>query len=292
MKSTACLQWSAALAVGVLALLLTGFSPAIAQTFETKAKQAILMDADTGAILFSKDADKRIPPASLAKLMTMEVVFNQLKNGKLQLTDKFFVSENAWRNGGINSGGSTMFAAVKSEIPLEDLIRGVVIQSANDGCIVIAEGLAGSEAGFAALMNERARALGLENSNFTNSTGLPDPAQYVTVADLAKLAQHIILSYPEYFKYYSEREFTWNKITQKNRNPLLEMNIGADGMKTGFTRASPSAARRRSHCSTGASASSAPSMSMPRATGSARHASGAASSAACRCWPQATSAWR
>lgn len=237
MISTASRHWSAAIAA-LVAIVLFAWTPAFAQTFETRARQALLMDADTGAILYSKDANKRIPPASLAKLMTMEVVFNQLKSGKLQLTDKFFVSENAWRNGGANSGGSTMFAVVKSEISLEDLIRGVVIQSANDGCIIIAEGLAGSEAGFAALMNERARALGLDDSHFTNSTGLPDPAQYVTVADLGRLAQHIINTYPEYFKYYSEREFTWNKITQKNRNPLLDMDIGADGMKTGFTEES------------------------------------------------------
>ena len=209
-----------------------------AQIYETSAKEALLVDADTGTVLFAKNIDKKIPPASLAKLMTMEVVFHQLKNGKLKLTDTFFVSENAWRNGGANSGGSTMFAKVKSEVPLEDLIRGVVVQSANDGCIVIAEGLAGSEIAFAGLMNERARAIGLENSHFTNSTGLPDPLQYVTVADLAKLARHIIREYPEYFRYYSEEAFTWNNITQKNRNPLLPMGIGADGMKTGFTEAS------------------------------------------------------
>ena len=142
-----------------LSIILGGISLAHAQIFETRAGQAILIDADTGTVLFSKDADKKIPPASLAKLMTMEVVFHQLKNGRLSLTDTFYFSENAWRTGGANSGGSTMFAKVKSEIPLEDLIRGVVIQSANDGCIIIAEGLAGSEIAFAGLMNERARAI-------------------------------------------------------------------------------------------------------------------------------------
>lgn len=211
---------------------------AFAQLYQTPAKQALLLDADTGTVLFSKEPDTRIPPASLAKLMTMEVVFSQLKSGKLSLTDKFFVSENAWRKGGTNSGGSTMFAKLNSEIPLEDLIRGVIVQSANDGCIIIAEGLAGSEEAFAGLMNERARKLGLTGSNFTNSTGLPDEKQYVSIRDLAKLSQHIIKEYPVLYRYYSELEFEWNKILQRNRNPLLRMKIGADGMKTGYTEAS------------------------------------------------------
>jgi D-alanyl-D-alanine carboxypeptidase (penicillin-binding protein 5/6) len=211
---------------------------ALAQTFDTKAPHAVLMDAETGTILFTKDADVRIPPASLAKLMTMEVVFNRLKSGSLSLTDQFLVSENAWRTGGANSGGSTMFAKLKSEIALQDLIRGVIIQSANDGCIIIAEGMAGSEEAFSAIMNERARAIGLKDSFFTNSTGLPDERQYVSVNDLAKLAQHMIREYPEYYKYYSETEFEWNGILQRNRNPLLGMNINADGMKTGYTEAS------------------------------------------------------
>ncbi len=209
-----------------------------AQSFSTSAPHALLIDAETSTVLFSKEADERIPPASLAKLMTMEVVFNRLKEGTLSLDDTFFVSENAWRKGGANSGGSTMFAKLNSEIRLEDLIRGVIIQSANDGCIIIAEGLAGTEETFANLMNEQARRIGLEGSNFTNSTGLPDDAQYVTLKDLAKLARHMINEYPEYYKYYSETEFEWNNINQRNRNPLLSMNIGADGMKTGYTDAS------------------------------------------------------
>lgn len=229
--------------IAVIAVLLVfaagvGVNTALAQLYQTPAKQALLLDADTGTVLFGKEADTQIPPASLAKLMTMEVVFNQLKNGKLTLDDKFFVSENAWRKGGTNSGGSTMFAKLNSEIRLEDLIRGVIVQSANDGCIIIAEGLAGSESAFSGLMNERARALGLTGSYFTNSTGLPDENQYVSIRDLAKLAQHMISEYPAYYQYYSEPEFEWNKILQRNRNPLLRMNIGADGMKTGFTEAS------------------------------------------------------
>ena len=213
-------------------------SPALSQLYQTPAKQALLLDADTGTVLFAKEPDTKIPPASLAKLMTMEVVFNQLRSGNLSLDDKFFVSENAWRNGGASSGGSTMFAKLNSEIRLEDLIRGVIVQSANDGCIIIAEGLAGSEAAFSGLMNERARALGLDGSYFTNSTGLPDEKQFVSLRDLAKLSQHMIREYPEYYRYYKEPEFEWNNILQRNRNPLLRMDIGADGMKTGYTEAS------------------------------------------------------
>ncbi|RJG45300.1 D-alanyl-D-alanine carboxypeptidase family protein [Mesorhizobium sp. DCY119] len=209
-----------------------------AQLFETKAKQAFMVDAETGSILFSKDADALIPPASLAKLMTMEVVFNAIKAGRYTLDDTFAVSENAWRTGGASSGGSTMFAKLKSTIRLEDLIQGVVVQSANDGCIIIAEGMAGSEANFAALMTDRARELGLTKSVFVNSTGLPAEGQVVTVRELVQLGMHIWKTYPEYYKYYSQRDFTWNKITQRNRNPLLAMDIGADGMKTGFTEES------------------------------------------------------
>ena len=213
-------------------------SAASAQLFETRAENALMIDAHTGTVLFAKNPDKPIPPASLAKLMTMEVVFNALKVGRLSLNDEFQVSENAWRTGGAVSGGSTMFAELNSSIRLEDLIQGVIIQSANDGCIIIAEGMAGSEENFAVLMTERARAIGLPKSVFKNSTGLPAEGQFVTVRELAKLAHHIWRQYPEYYKYYAQPEFTWNKILQRNRNPLLRMDIGADGLKTGFTEAS------------------------------------------------------
>lgn len=221
--------------------MVIGFSvPGMSQSqlFETRAKQAVMMDGETGTILYSKDADKLIPPASLAKLMTMEVVFHALKVGRLSLEDKFAVSENAWKKGGAKSGGSTMFAKVKSEIRVEDLIKGVIIQSANDGCIVLAEGLAGTEENFAKLMTERARQIGMPHSIFKNSNGLPAEGQLVTMRELAMLARHIWKEYPEYYRYYGIREFTWNKISQPNRNPLLGMDIGADGMKTGFTDAS------------------------------------------------------
>ncbi|MEM1378764.1 MAG: D-alanyl-D-alanine carboxypeptidase family protein [Pseudomonadota bacterium] len=209
-----------------------------AQLFETRAKQAILLDVETRSVLFNKDADAQIPPASLAKLMTMEVVFHALKTRQLSLTDEFVVSENAWRTGGAASGGSTMFAELNSSIPVEDLIRGVIVQSANDGCIILAEGMAGTEDTFATLMNARAREIGLKNSVFFNSTGLPHPEQKVSLRDLVTLANHIQSEYPDFYRYYSEPAFEWNRINQRNRNPLLGMDIGADGMKTGYTEES------------------------------------------------------
>ena len=228
------------LVFAMLALLALAIAPASAQSqlYDTRAKQAVMIDAETGTILFSKDADKLIPPASLAKLMTMEVVFHALKVGRLTLDDKFAVSENAWRTGGAKAGGSTMFAKVKSVIRVEDLIKGVIVHSANDGCIVLAEGMAGSEENFAKLMTERAREIGLTQSVFKNSNGLPAEGQVVTMRELAQLGRHIWKEYPEYYKYYSMREFEWNNIKQPNRNPLLAMDIGADGMKTGYTEAS------------------------------------------------------
>jgi D-alanyl-D-alanine carboxypeptidase (penicillin-binding protein 5/6) len=209
--------------------------PAPPVNFETRAAHAILLDAATDTILFQKAPDEHMPPASMAKLMTTAVVFDAVKSGKLKLTDTFVVSENAWRQGGSKSGGSTMFAKLKSEISVEDLMHGIIIQSGNDACITIAEGMAGTETTFANMMNAEARRIGLTGSHFVNSTGLPDPDQYMTVRDLAKLAKYIIEDFPESYKIYGEREFTWNKIKQPNRNPLLDMNIGADGLKTGFT---------------------------------------------------------
>jgi D-alanyl-D-alanine carboxypeptidase (penicillin-binding protein 5/6) len=221
----------------LLQLVATGVVQA-QQPCETKAQQAFLIDAETGTILYSKDPDTQFPPASLAKLMTMEVVFNAVKSGRLSLDETFYVSENAWRTGGAPSRTSTMFAALGSSIRLEDLIQGVIVQSANDGCIIIAEGMAGSEENFAQLMNERAREIGLTRSVFRNSTGLPAEGQFVTARELVRLAAHIWREYPEFYRYYSQADFTWNGIFQRNRNPLLGMNIGADGLKTGYTEAS------------------------------------------------------
>lgn len=219
-------------------LLFLGSQAALAQLFETRARQAFLIDADTGTVLFSKNPDEQIPPASLAKLMTMEVVFNAIKSGRLSMSDAFYVSEHAWRTGGAVSGTSTMFAEIKSSVPLEALIQGVIVQSANDGCIIIAEGMAGSEENFARLMTERARRIGLTDSVFVNATGLPADGQHVTMRDLVTLATHLWREYPEFYKYYAQESFTWNKILQRNRNPLLRMDIGADGLKTGYTEAS------------------------------------------------------
>jgi D-alanyl-D-alanine carboxypeptidase (penicillin-binding protein 5/6) len=199
------------------------------------APHAILIDAENGGVLFERDPDKLIFPASLAKLMTAEYVFHLVKSGQLKLTDEFEVSENAWRKGGAPSHSSTMFAVLHSKVSVDDLLHGMVIQSANDACIVLAEGIAGSESAFAAKMTQRAREIGLTKSVFTNSNGLPDPGTQVTTRELALLARHIILDYPKFYELFGQREFTWNKIRQQNRNPLLPMEIGADGLKTGFT---------------------------------------------------------
>ncbi len=206
--------------------------------FDTKAKQALMIEDQTGTVLYAKSADTLIEPAALAKLMTMEVVFHELKAGRITLGTQYTVSENAWRTGGAPSGGSTMFAKLKSSISVGDLIQGVIVQSANDGCIILAEGIAGSEAKFADMMNARAREIGLKSSTFVNSTGLPAPEQRVSLTDLITLARHIKREYPEYYPIYAQDNFTWNNIFQRNRNPLLRLDIGADGMGTGYTEQS------------------------------------------------------
>lgn len=219
----------------VVAVLMLS-SPAWAQAdFATKARFAVLMDERSGTVIFQKDADLRMEPASMAKLMTIAVVFNEIEAGRLAFTDQFFVSEHAWRTGGASSGGSTMFAELNSQIPVEDLVRSVIIQSGNDAAIILAEGIAGSEGSFASMMNELATKIGLENSHFTNPTGLPDPEMYVTARDLADLARYLISEYPQYYHYFSEPEMEWNGITQPNRNSLVELGIDVDGLKTGHT---------------------------------------------------------
>lgn len=204
--------------------------------FQTAAPHAILIEAESGSVLFEKGADDLIPPASLSKLMTAEVVLNEIKQGRLELNKEFITSTNAWRRGGAPSRTSAMFIPIHSKVSVDDLLHGVIIQSANDACIVLAEGIAGSESAFAEMMVKRARELGLSKSTFGNSNGLPDPRQLMTSRELGKLARHIIDTYPEFYKLYGEREFTFNKIRQQNRNPLLNMTIGADGLKTGFTK--------------------------------------------------------
>ena len=227
------------LAVLAFVLVTLGWAaPASAQAeFSTAADFAILMDHESGTVLFQKNADDPMEPASMAKLMTVAVVFNELRAGRLTLDDEFFVSEHAWRTGGAASGGSTMFAELNSNIRVEDLLRSVIIQSGNDASIVLAEGIAGSEETFTLMMNELAADIGMTGSHFTNSTGLPDPDMYVTARDLATLARYIIREFPEYYHIFSEPEFEWNGINQRNRNSLVEMGIGVDGLKTGHTQA-------------------------------------------------------
>ena len=208
---------------------------AAAIEIETDAREAILIDSATNAVLLSKNADVPMPPASMSKLMTAYLLFESLKEGRVSLDDKFRVSENAWQKGGARSGSSTMFLPPNSEARVEDLIRGIIVQSGNDACIVVAENLAGSEEAFARRMTEKARALGMRNSNFANATGWPDPDQRMSAYDLAILAGSVLRDFPEYFHYYDEREFTYNGIRQSNRNPLLYNYPGADGFKTGHT---------------------------------------------------------
>jgi D-alanyl-D-alanine carboxypeptidase (penicillin-binding protein 5/6) len=222
-------------------MLMLGVGAAVAQGakkdegIQITAPWAILIDADSGSVLYEKNADQLMAPSSMAKLMTAEVVFNEIKQGRLKLEDEFVVSENAWRRGGAPSRGSTMYAAIHSRIRLEDLLRGLIVISGNDAAIVIAEGLAGNENAFGEMMTKRAREIGLTRSTFTNPHGLSDPGLLVTARELARLAQHLIHTYPDFYRIYGEREYTWNKIRQQNRNPLLTSTNGADGLKTGYT---------------------------------------------------------
>jgi len=229
-------------AVVLLAVALMGlnFSPSWAEEepdVDIKAREYILLDFQTGTVLTSKKPDERMPPSSMSKLMTGYMVYTALKAGKISLTDEFSVSQNAWRTGGAASGGSTMFLDPGSRVKVEDLIRGMIIQSGNDACIVLAEGMAGSEEAFADDMNKKAKEIGLTESNFVNSTGLPSDRHYMTPRDLATLARRIISDFPEYYALYSETSFTYNNVTQGNRNPLLyRLGSGADGLKTGHTQ--------------------------------------------------------
>lgn len=214
--------------------MVLGMASAV-QAIETKAKNLILMDYDTGQYLYAKDAEKMIPPASMSKLMTVYMIFEKLKDGSLSLDDTFTVSENAWRKGGAASGSSTMFLNIGEKVRVGDLIQGIIIQSGNDACIVAAENISGSEEDFARAMTDKAQKLGLHNSSFANATGWPHPDQKMSVEDLAKLARIIIKDFPEYYYLFSERNYTHNNIRQGNRNPLLYSMPEADGLKTGHT---------------------------------------------------------
>ena len=216
-------------AFAALALAMATLAPP-AMAIEAAAREAILVDATTGAVLLEKNADASMPPASMSKIMTAYLIFERLKDGRLSLDDEFLVSEKAWRK-----GGSKMFVEVGNRVRVEDLIQGVVVQSGNDACIVLAEGISGSEEAFAEEMTRKAAELGMTGSKFTNATGWPDPEHRMTARDLATLAKRIIEDFPEYYHYFAETEFTWNGIRQPNRNPILYASVGADGLKTGHT---------------------------------------------------------
>jgi D-alanyl-D-alanine carboxypeptidase (penicillin-binding protein 5/6) len=213
-------------------LLAFGLSPARA-AMNTSAEHAILMDAASGQVLWAKDGFTPMPPASMSKLMTLELLFQRLKDGRVKLTDRFAVSQRAW-----STQGSKMFVSLGSQIAVEDLIRGIIIQSGNDACVVVAEALGGTLEGFVDMMNRRAKELGLKSSHFVNPDGLPDPpGQLMSAYDLAVLARHLAQDYPAYYHYFGEREFTWTNIHQPNRNTVLVKFPGADGLKTGHTDA-------------------------------------------------------
>lgn len=217
--------------ISVFALVLSLSLPAFAQTaLETAAREAIVVDYNTGAVLLEKNADEQMPPSSMSKLMTAYVVFMKLKDGSLKLSDELQVSQKAWA-----LQGSKMFVAIDSRVKVEDLLRGMIIQSGNDACVVLAEGISGSEEAFAELMNKTAKEIGMRNSNFVNATGWPDQNHYMTARDLATLAAHLVHDFPEYMHYYKEKDFKYNNIKQGNRNPLLYGYPGGDGLKTGHT---------------------------------------------------------
>ena len=216
-----------------ISAIFCGAAPAFAESAPSSAPFALVEDYESGAVLYEKNADQPMEPGQMAQLMTAEAVFNELHAGRLHLDDAYYVSEYAWRTGGGHGHSTSMFLDVKSQVHVEDLIRGLAIQSGNDAAIVLAEGIAGSEGGFVANMNKRAEELGLAHSHFINPYGKSDPEQKVTARDLAKLAIHLIRDYPDDYRYFSEKDFTWNKIHQMNRNPLISLGIDADGLKAG-----------------------------------------------------------
>lgn len=206
--------------------------------FTTQAAQAFLMDADTDAVLFQHNADELMHPASMSKLMTLVMMFKALKSGQLKMDDEFVMSVNAWRTGGAPSGTSAMFVPVNEKVTVSDLLQGIIVQSGNDASICVAENLAGTEEAFAALMTQRAREIGLESTTFKNSTGLHHPEHLTTARDLARLAQHVIKEYPEFYPMFAQPDFRYRRYRFVNRNPLLNADLGVDGLKTGYTKES------------------------------------------------------
>lgn len=211
--------------------------PRAASALETTAEFAMLMDYETGTVLWGKNVDEQMYPSSMSKLMTLEMLFAALREGSVSLEDEFRISEYAWRVGGAASGSSTMFADLNSNVPVDAIVRSIIIQSGNDACIATAEALSGSESAFAEAMNERAKELGMHNSHFVNSTGWPHPEHVMTPYDLGLLARHLIKDFPEFYPIFRETEFTWNGIRQGNRNPALYLDPTVDGLKTGHTQA-------------------------------------------------------
>ena len=204
---------------------------------EVDVRYIILQDHFSGKILYEKDADVKIYPASMTKIMTSIVTFDLIKSGETSLDEKITISEKAWRMS--QSGYSSMFIMLNDQVSVEDLLKGIIIVSGNDACVALAEGLSGTEKDFVILMNEKAREIGMDNTNFNNSSGINDPNNYSTVRDILKMSRYMIINYPEFYSYYKDTTFTWDRtggdpITQGNRNPLLYKNIGADGIKTGF----------------------------------------------------------
>lgn len=197
---------------------------------DTEATHAMIVELETGAVLLDKGGEERIPPASMAKMMTIYTVFSMLRDGKAKMSDELPVSEEAWR-----TSGSKMFVPLGGRISIDDLLHGAIIQSGNDACVVLAQGLAGSVPAFVDLMNDKAKEIGLKDSHFANVDGLPDPNEWMTARDLVTLAIRTIKDFPQYYKIYGQLEFTYNNIKQGNRNPLLYKNMGADGLKTGHT---------------------------------------------------------
>lgn len=218
------------LAAAVTTAVIAGLATLPANALDTAARSAMVVDMSSGAVLLEKNVDAQLPPASMSKLMTLNMVFEALQQGRLSLDEKFRVSVKAWK-----MGGSKMFVREGDRIRIEDLIRGVIIHSGNDACVVLAEGLAGSEDAFAKRMTDRALELGMKNSTFANATGWPHPNHRMSARDLIFLSQRMIEEFPEYYHYFAETDFTWDKVKQNNRNPLLYLDIGADGLKTGHT---------------------------------------------------------
>jgi serine-type D-Ala-D-Ala carboxypeptidase (penicillin-binding protein 5/6) len=224
--------------VAALVMILAGTLAGQAAAFQTRVPYALLIDAGTGAALFEKRADTAVAPESTTKILTAEIVFREIAEGRLRLGDRMTISPKAAREGDAESGGSSMFAQAGTQVSVDDLLRGLIVASGNDAAVALAEGVAGSENAFAARMNQEARALGMSHSHFANAWGNGSPRQKVTARDMARLAAYVVQTYPQFYHYFGETEFTWNGIRQENRNPLLAMNIGADGLKTGHLAAS------------------------------------------------------